>query len=223
MIGIIGAMAVEIDLIKARLSSITQEEVLGRVFYFGKLDNADVVLVQSGIGKANAAATTALLIDKYQPSPIFNTGVAGGITLQPNDLLIATSVMYFDVFAENFGYEPGQLPGEPRLFYPSESLRNQLVEQSATTVHQGLLASGDTFVTSRDVLISIDEPVVAVDMESAAIAQICAQASIPFAIVRAISDNVGSEEQTRDFDHFVMEAADQAATLINKWVNAHVG
>ena len=223
MIGIIGAMAVEIDLIKARLSSITQEEVLGRVFYFGKLDNADVVLVQSGIGKANAAATTALLIDKYQPSPIFNTGVAGGITLQPNDLLIATSVMYFDVFAENFGYEPGQLPGEPRLFYPSESLRNQLVEQSATTVHQGLLASGDTFVTSRDVLISIDEPVVAVDMESAAIAQICAQASIPFAIVRAISDNVGSEEQNRDFDHFVMEAADQAATLINKWVNAHVG
>ena len=223
MIGIIGAMAVEIDLIKARLSSITQEEVLGRVFYFGKLDNADVVLVQSGIGKANAAATTALLIDKYQPSPIFNTGVAGGITLQPNDLLIATSVMYFDVFAENFGYEPGQLPGEPRLFYPSESLRNQLVEQSATTVHQGLLASGDTFVTSRDSLISIDEPVVAVDMESAAIAQICAQASIPFAIVRAISDNVGSEEQTRDFDHFVMEAADQAATLINKWVNAHVG
>ena len=223
MIGIIGAMAVEIDLIKARLSSITQEEVLGRVFYFGKLDNADVVLVQSGIGKANAAATTALLIDKYQPSPIFNTGVAGGITLQPNDLLIATSVMYFDVFAENFGYEPGQLPGEPRLLYPSESLRNQLVEQSATTVHQGLLASGDTFVTSRDVLISIDEPVVAVDMESAAIAQICAQASIPFAIVRAISDNVGSEEQTRDFDHFVMEAADQAATLINKWVNAHVG
>lgn len=223
MIGIIGAMAVEIDLIKARLSSITQEEVLGRVFYFGKLDNADVVLVQSGIGKANAAATTALLIDKYQPSPIFNTGVAGGITLQPNDLLIATSVMYFDVFAENFGYEPGQLPGEPRLFYPSESLRNQLVEQSATTVHQGLLASGDTFVTSRDILISIDEPVVAVDMESAAIAQICAQASIPFAIVRAISDNVGSEEQTRDFDHFVMEAADQAATLINKWVNAHVG
>ena len=223
MIGIIGAMAVEIDLIKARLSSITQEEVLGRVFYFGKLENADVVLVQSGIGKANAAATTALLIDKYQPTHIFNTGVAGGITLEPNDLLIATSVMYFDVFAENFGYEPGQLPGEPRLFYPSESLRNQLVEQSTSTVHQGLLASGDTFVTTRDVLIPIDEPVVAVDMESAAIAQICAQASIPFAIVRAISDNVGSEEQTKDFDNFVMEAADQAATLITNWVKAHVG
>ena len=223
MIGIIGAMAVEIDLIKARLSSITQEEVLGRVFYLGKLENADVVLVQSGIGKANAAATTALLIDKYQPTHIFNTGVAGGITLEPNDLLIATSVMYFDVFAENFGYEPGQLPGEPRLFYPSESLRNQLVEQSTSTVHQGLLASGDTFVTTRDVLSPIDEPVVAVDMESAAIAQICAQASIPFAIVRAISDNVGSEEQTKDFDDFVLEAADQAATLITNWVKAHVG
>lgn len=223
MIGIIGAMAVEIDLIKARLSSITQEEVLGRVFYLGKLANSEVVLVQSGIGKANAAATTALLIDKYQPTHIFNTGVAGGITLQPNDLLIATSVMYFDVFAENFGYEPGQLPGEPRLFYPSETLRNQLVEQSSNQVHQGLLASGDTFVTNRDVLTPIDEAVVAVDMESASIAQICAQASIPFAIVRAISDNVGSEEQTKDFDNFVMEAADQAATLITKWVNRYVG
>lgn len=223
MIGIIGAMAVEIELIKARLSSITQEEVLGRVFYFGKLAGADVVLVQSGIGKANAAATTALLINNYHPTHIFNTGVAGGITLQPNDLLIASSVMYFDVFAENFGYEPGQLPGEPRLFYPSETLRNQLVEQSNSQVHQGLLASGDTFVTNRDVLTPIDEPVVAVDMESAAIAQICAQASIPFAIVRAISDNVGSDEQTKDFDHFVMEAADQAATLITNWVNAHVG
>jgi adenosylhomocysteine nucleosidase len=223
VIGIIGAMAVEIEFIKARLSSITQEEVLGRVFYLGTLEKAKVVLVQSGIGKANAAATTALLIDKYQPTHIFNTGVAGGITLQPNDLLIATSVMYFDVFAENFGYEPGQLPGEPRLFYPSEQLRDQLVAQTSSTVHQGLLASGDTFVTTREVLTPLDEPVVAVDMESAAIAQICAQASIPFAIVRAISDNVGSEEQTKDFDNFVMEAADQAATLITNWVNAHVG
>jgi len=222
VIGIIGAMAVEIELIKARLSSITQEEVLGRVFYLGKLETADVVLVQSGIGKANAAATTALLIDKYQPSHIFNSGVAGGISLQPNDVLIATSVMYFDVFAENFGYEPGQLPGEPRLFYPSEKLRNQLVRLTASTVHQGLIASGDTFVTNRNVLQAIDEDVAAVDMESAAIAQICAQASIPFAIVRAISDNVGSEEQTKDFDNFVMEAADQAATLITNWVNAHV-
>jgi adenosylhomocysteine nucleosidase len=222
VIGIIGAMAVEIELIKARLSSITQEEVLGRVFYLGKLESADVVLVQSGIGKANAAATTALLIDKYQPTHIFNSGVAGGISLLPNDLLIATSVMYFDVFAQNFGYEPGQLPGEPRLFYPSETLRNQLVRLTTSNVHQGLIASGDTFVTNRNVLQAIDEDVAAVDMESAAIAQICAQASVPFAIVRAISDNVGSEEQTKDFDNFVMEAADQAATLITNWVNAHV-
>ena len=223
MIGIIGAMAVEIELFKARLSSVTQEEVLGRVFYLGNLDTSKVVLVQSGIGKANAAATTALLIEKYHPSHIFNSGVAGGITLMPNDLLIATSVMYFDVFAENFGYEPGQLPGEPRLFYPSEPLRNQLIQGTKSVVHQGLLASGDTFVTSSDVLKAIDEEVAAVDMESAAIAQICAQASIPFAIVRAISDKVGSEEQTKDFDHFVMEAADQAATLITTWVQSHVG
>ena len=221
MIGIVGAMQVEIDLIKARLTNVTHQEMLGRVFSLGTYQGVDVVLVQSGIGKANAAATVALLIQIYAPSHIINTGVAGGILRAPGDVVIADCVTYYDIFAEVFGYEPGQIPGEPRLFYADALMTKQLIAL-ASNAYAGVIASGDRFVTSKETVAWMSEPIQAVDMESAAVGQICAQASIPFAIVRAISDQVESAEQTSDFDAFVLEAADDAATLLTKWIEAHV-
>lgn len=221
MIGIVGAMQVEIDLINARLTNVSQQEMLGRVFYLGTYKGVDVVLVKSGIGKANAAATVALLIQVFAPTHIINTGVAGGILRSPGDVVIADCVTYYDIFAEVFGYEPGQVPGEPRLFYSDATMTKQLLSLS-TNAHSGVIASGDRFVTALDTIAWMSEPIQAVDMESAAVGQICAQASIPFAIVRAISDQVQSAEQTSDFDAFVLEAADDAANLITKWIEAHV-
>jgi adenosylhomocysteine nucleosidase len=221
VIGIVGAMQVEIDLIKARLTNVTHQEMLGRVFSLGTYQGVDVVLVQSGIGKANAAATVALLIQIYAPSHIINTGVAGGILRAPGDVVIADCVTYYDIFAEVFGYEPGQIPGEPRLFYADALMTKQLIAL-ASNAYAGVIASGDRFVTSKETVAWMSEPIQAVDMESAAVGQICAQASIPFAIVRAISDQVESAEQTSDFDAFVLEAADDAATLLTKWIEAHV-
>jgi adenosylhomocysteine nucleosidase len=221
MIGIVGAMQVEIDLINARLANVSQQEMLGRVFYRGTYKGVDVVLVQSGIGKANAAATVALLIQTFSPSHVINTGVAGGILRSPGDVVIADCVTYYDIYAEAFGYEPGQVPGEPRLFYADALMTKQLLALS-TDAYAGVIASGDRFVTSLETVAWMSEPVQAVDMESAAIGQICAQASIPFAIVRAISDQVQSEAQTTDFDAFVLEAADEAASLLTKWIETHV-
>jgi adenosylhomocysteine nucleosidase len=221
MIGIVGAMQVEIDLIKARLSDVVEHDLIGRVFFQGRYQGVDVVLVQSGIGKANAAATTAILLTKFQPTHVINTGVAGGILRSPGELVIADSVTYYDIYAEAFGYEPGQVPGEPRLFYADVALTHQL-EALAPHSFTGLIASGDRFVTSLQTVSWMEEPVQAVDMESAAIAQVCAHGEVPFAIVRAISDQVESEEQTTVFDAFVLEAADQAADLITKWIQAHV-
>jgi 5''-methylthioadenosine/S-adenosylhomocysteine nucleosidase len=221
MIGIVGAMQVEIDLIKARLSNVSLVELLGREFYLGTYNGVDVALVQSGIGKANAAATVALLIQVYAPTHVINTGVAGGILRAPGDVVIADCVTYYDIFAEAFGYEPGQVPGEPRLFYADSTMTKQLLALSSQA-YAGVIASGDRFVTTLDTVSWMSEAIQAVDMESAAVGQICAQASIPFAIVRAISDQVQAEQQTTDFDAFVLEAADDAATLITKWIEAHV-
>jgi adenosylhomocysteine nucleosidase len=130
MIGIVGAMQVEIDLINARLANVSQQEMLGRVFYRGTYKGVDVVLVQSGIGKANAAATVALLIQTFSPSHVINTGVAGGILRSPGDVVIADCVTYYDIYAEAFGYEPGQVPGEPRLFYADALMTKQLLALS---------------------------------------------------------------------------------------------
>ena len=221
MIGIVGAMQVEIDLIKARLSNVSLVELLGREFYLGTYNGVDVALVQSGIGKANAAATVALMIQVYAPTHVINTGVAGGILRAPGDVVIADCVTYYDIYAEAFGYEPGQVPGEPRLFYSDTLMTKQLLALSSKA-HAGVIASGDRFVTKLETVSWMSEPIQAVDMESAAVGQICAQASIPFAIVRAISDQVQAEQQTTDFDAFVLEAADDAATLITKWIEAHV-
>jgi len=221
MIGIVGAMQVEIDLIKARLTSVTEQELVGRVFYHGQYHGVDVILVQSGIGKANAAATVAILIDHFHPTHVINTGVAGGILCAQGDLVIADCVTYYDIYADAFGYEPGQVPGEPRLFYSDVTMTHQLLELYPEAYH-GVIASGDRFVTERKTIEWMSEDVQAVDMESAAIGQICAHASIPFAIVRAISDQVESEQQTQDFDTFVLEAADIAANLITKWITHYV-
>lgn len=221
MIGIVGAMQVEIDYIKARLTSVEEQTLLGRAFYRGVFEGVDVVLVQSGIGKANAAATTAILIDHFNPTHIINTGVAGGIERAQGDLVIADCVTYYDIYADAFGYEPGQVPGEPRLFYSDVTMTKQLLAINPNA-YTGVIASGDRFVTERKTVEWMSETVQAVDMESAAIGQICAQAEIPFAIVRAISDQVQSEQQTQDFDTFVLEAADIAADLITKWISQHV-
>ena len=130
MIGIIGAMEEEVAILKHKLVNLKEIEVAHVKFYRGQLNDKDVVLTQSGIGKVNAAISTTLLIEKFKPTLIINTGSAGALddSLSVGDILISNNVMYHDADATAFGYDIGQIPQMPAQFEANQQLL-QLTEK----------------------------------------------------------------------------------------------
>ena len=113
-IGIIGAMQVEVDLLKEKISSLTIEKEGKFEFYIGKIHGIDIIVLLSGIGKVSAAVGTTLLIERYHPDYIVNTGTAGGLhSVEMGDLVIATSLGYHDADVTAFGYDLGQMAQQP--------------------------------------------------------------------------------------------------------------
>ena len=122
--GIIGAMEAEVAILKNKLTHCETITHHGFTFYQGKLNESDVVIVQSGIGKVAAALATAFLIDKFQPDHVVNTGSAGGFdpSLEVGDIVISSEVRYHDVDLTAFGYEHGQLPNQPAAYVADSQL-----------------------------------------------------------------------------------------------------
>ena len=122
--GIIGAMEPEVAILKSQLTNPQTTEIAGYSFYQGELNGHQVVIVQSGIGKVAAALATALLIDKFEPDYVVNTGSAGGFeqSLKVGDIVISSEVRYHDVNVTAFGYEIGQLPANPAAYLPHPEL-----------------------------------------------------------------------------------------------------
>lgn len=123
-IGIIGAMAQEVEILRNLMVDPKTTELTNCKIYEGNINNTCIALLQSGIGKVSAAMGTTLLIQLTQPDIIINTGSAGGLnpTLNVGDILISTEVRHHDVDVTAFGYEIGQLPQNPAAFKPNEQL-----------------------------------------------------------------------------------------------------
>ncbi|OPA74245.1 5'-methylthioadenosine/S-adenosylhomocysteine nucleosidase [Paenibacillus selenitireducens] len=200
-IAIIGAMDEEVELLRSELQEIQETKVGRGVFYSGKLNNQEIVLLQSGIGKANAALTTALLIERFQPQLIINIGSAGALdsSLQIGDVVVASELAYSDVNATAFEYVYGQVPQMPAR-YPVDAhvytLAQTLVNErnAEHNVVTGLITTEDSFIGTQaqaDQIRSRFPESRATDMEGAAIAQTAYLLDIPFFAVRAISDNAG--------------------------------
>lgn len=223
MIGIIGAMAEEVAAIKNHMQ-IDHETVIADVHFFqGHIGQAQVVLVQSGIGKVNAAVSTTLLCQLFHPTSVINTGSAGGFQSHQNvgDLVISSEVHHHDVDVTVFGYAPGQVPSMPATFKAEQVLidiAHHCLTELDITAHHGPVASGDKFMT-KDEHISEARATFpnthAVEMEAAAIAQVCHRFNIPFVVVRALSDIAG-KASPMTFEEFLPLAAENAAQLIVK-------
>ncbi|UJF24016.1 5'-methylthioadenosine/adenosylhomocysteine nucleosidase [Suttonella sp. R2A3] len=220
-IAIIGAMEQEVALLAAELKKAKQETIAGITIHSGKLNDVSVVIMQCGIGKVNAAIGTTILIERYQPKAIINTGSAGGIQpqLQVGDVVVAKQTLHHDVDVQAFGYAPGQMAQMPET-YTSDASLNQKASIAAgvfsSIVHQGTIASGDQFIHGGEALARIKETfpdVLAIDMEAAAIAQTCYRYDVPFSVIRAISDNA-SEEASQSFEVFLEHAAKQSAKMV---------
>jgi len=247
MIGIIGAMEKEVSLLRNSLekSSVIRlgesEPCAGKLgegkgafeFHTGKLDGKDVALLQSGIGKVNAAVGCALLIHVFKPDFVINTGSAGGIAsgLKFGDVIISTGLLYHDVDVTAFGYAPGQLPGQPQVFPISEGLVAQaekavgeLKAEKALPAdldhRRGLIGSADTFMHRPEDIAEMRgrfPDVAAVEMEGAAIAHCCSLFSIPALVIRALSDIAGTESPVA-FEEFLPIASKHSAEIVRRIV-----
>jgi adenosylhomocysteine nucleosidase len=225
-IAIIGAMEEEVVLLRDHIEDRTQETIAGCEFTFGKLHNKEVILLKSGIGKVNAAMSTTILLEKYKPDCIINTGSAGGNNpiLNVGDAVISSEVRHHDVDVTAFGYEHGQVPQLPAAFAADEKLV-KIAEAAANGISDiqvvtGLIASGDTFMNDPEkveyVRTKFNE-LQAVEMEAAAIAQVAYQFGVPFVIIRSLSDIAGKESNI-SFDQYLDKAAKNSAELVMKMV-----
>lgn len=229
-IGIIGAMDEEIETLKASITNLSEETHMGFSFFSGELNNKSVTLLKSGIGKVNAAIGTTLLIEKFTPTHIINTGSAGGFDtdLEVGDVVVSTDVFYHDVDVTAFGYAPGQMAGMPKTYTPDASLitiaETHLNKLDNIQTVKGQIASGDVFMADParvDAVKTTFPDVKAVEMEAAAIAHTCHVAGVPFIVFRSISDIPGKEGNNLTFEEFVKIAGKHSAHMVMEMV-AHI-
>jgi len=213
-IGIIGAMAAEVEGLISLLDQPQITSIAGLNFYCGKLVNHQVVVVQCGVGKVNAAMCAQLLIDHFHVSAIINTGVAGGVDPQVaiGDVVISQTAIHHDFDTTNFGYPPGTVPGLATSHFPADPQLQKAALQAAYSVvgqvrtHIGTIVSGDQFIASeerKDYLYHTFRGMCA-EMEGAAIAHVAYLNQIPFVIIRIISDQADTTAPA-DFNTFLQQ------------------
>lgn len=220
-IGIIGAMAQEIEILRNLMVEPKVTEIAGCKIFEGKINHTRVALLQSGIGKVAAAIGTTLLLQLTKPDLVINTGSAGGLdpSLNVGDILISTEVRHHDVDVTAFGYERGQLPANPAAFLPNTELvefAKKEAQRAGFNVVSGLICSGDAFINGAEKVEEIRQHfpnVVAVEMEAAAIAQVCHGFNVPFVVVRAVSD-VADKESHLSFEEFLPLAAEKSSAIV---------
>lgn len=220
-IGIIGAMAQEIEILRNLMVEPKVTEIAGCKIFEGKINHTRVALLQSGIGKVAAAIGTTLLLQLTKPDLVINTGSAGGLdpSLNVGDILISTEVRHHDVDVTAFGYEIGQLPANPVAFLPNTELvefAKKEAQRAGFNVVSGLICSGDAFINGAEKVEEIRQHfpnVVAVEMEAAAIAQVCHGFNVPFVVVRAVSD-VADKESHLSFEEFLPLAAEKSSAIV---------
>ncbi len=228
-VAVLTAIPEEIAAFGAHLVQTGRETVAGVPIHHGTLDGQAVVLAESGIGKVNGALAAAILLDRFGCGGIVFSGVAGGLdpALAVGDLVIATEVIQHDYGALVQGdfevYRAGALPF-PRFRGPLGHVADpELIARARGTfagetgVHFGPILTGDTYLAcaaTRERLFASFAGR-AVDMESAAVAQVAAAFGVPWLVIRALSDLAGADSHL-DFQAFVHDAAAKAAAAVLK-------
>ncbi|WP_312711336.1 5'-methylthioadenosine/adenosylhomocysteine nucleosidase [Proteiniclasticum ruminis] len=221
-IGIICAMEEELAPLK-KIMSIKESRTKARMeFIEGTLEEKDVVMVISGIGKVNAAVCAQILADDYHVTHLINVGVAGGVkeNIQPMDVVVATALLQHDMDVTAFGLKRGEIPRfESSLFKTDDKLTRLALEGSRKnegyTTHEGIIVSGDQFISSKEKIEDLLETfdAAACEMEGAAIAQAADLNHIPFSVIRAISDNANTGA-SMDYEKFKDLAVENTVSIL---------
>ena len=235
--GLLGAFGAEVALVKQSLQRPKTVVVDGVTFTTGRIGKQRVVVVETGIGKVNAAMTTALMLDHFRPRRILFTGIAGGTNpdLQPGDIVIASRTIHHDYQSITFDQKPtiqtrNSISGQMNpAYFLADSLmllRAQTVTRSVTfepipgttrppTVVTGTVVTGDQFISSTQKVAQLrqDFGADATEMEGAAVAQVCYQLQVPHLVIRSLSDRA-DDNARRDMLSFYQTAARNSAKLV---------
>ena len=223
MIGIIGAMEQEVTLLASMIKN-PEEEIIANVrFIKGQLEDKSIVLLRSGVGKVQAAMATTLLHEHFKPSQIINIGSAGGLIegMEIGDIIISDETAHHDVDLTPIGLKAATLPGLPQTF-PSDPTLISLVTKVLTELNInsqiGLIATGDAFIADQtrvNAIKALFPTIKAVEMEAAAIAQVCYLYQTPFIVIRALSD-LPDKEMPMSFVEYLDFAAKNSANIVLK-------
>lgn len=224
-IAIIGAMVPEVELLRDRIKGMRTSSHAGNEFFEGTLAGAPVVLTACGVGKVHAAARTQAMIDRFAPTHIIFTGIAGAIDERINigDVVVSTDCVQYDVSLTAFDRVPGLVPGFKEVGFAADE---RLCELAVASIHavtpevkvfKGRIATGDTFVASSRQKRSIQETFGALccEMEGAAVAQAACVNKIPFVVVRTISDKA-DDAAVDDYPAFEVKASHQGAVMVEE-------
>ena len=223
-LGIIGAMRIEVETLLEKMENVTMTKHAWSEYYEGTLEGLDVVVVQCGVGKVNAAMCAQILCSCYGVTHLVNTGIAGSLNaaLDIGDLVISRDAMYHDFDCNAFGYPSGKVLGMDVIAFPADDTLIGYAKAAVEEVHPGhwrvgRVASGDQFVAEK----ALKEKIIALtqglctEMEGAAIAQTAYRNGIPFVILRAISDKADDSAEM-DYPTFEQIAAHRCAEVTGK-------
>lgn len=228
MIGIIGAMQVEVEHIKAVMTDVETETISGIEFCRGKISGKDAVVAKCGIGKVFASVCAEAMILRYNPDVVVNIGVAGTLTdeLNTTDIAVARSVVHHDLDTSPLGDPAGLISGINIINIECDenvsSLLEKCVKSLGINCKTGVIASGDQFVctTERKNFIRGTFNAIACEMEGASIGHVCFINGTKFGVLRAISD--GADEKSHmDYDKFVPLAAKNSFEVIKRFIEEY--
>lgn len=234
-VAVMSALDEEMALLKAEMALLDSAQVYGIDFYTGRIGRQVVVLAKCGVGKVNAAITALLLIDRFSPSAVLFTGIAGALDdqVKVGDIVVSEALAFHDygAFLEA-GFTPKPtyhknsrlrnplyLPADTTLLRKTRQMAGRIDFRAAKgrlpRVWYGNILTGDAFIASQDKKEQIRAhfDALAVEMEGAALAQVCRHVGIPFLVVRSISDTADNQAPA-DFGLFAQTAAYNAAVLV---------
>ena len=226
MIGIIGAMDIEVERFRDVMDASEVISISGIDFYRGTIGNSQVVVAKCGIGKVFAAICAEAMIIHFNPQVIINTGAAGGLSPDLNiaDIAVATGVVQHDMDTSPLGDPVGLISGINKVVIPADQYYGDKLTAAARELGlhcvRGIIASGDTFVATNQQRSRIRDSfeAIACEMEGAAVGQVCYVNNVPFVILRSISDS-SSDSATMEYPEFVKIAANNSFAVIQKMLS----
>lgn len=216
MIGIIVAEEKELLEVKKIMNNVKEKCIYEKIFYIGNIEEKEVILVKSNVGKVNSARVTQILIDNFDIELVINVGTAGSIdnSLEIGDVVVATELVQYDFDVTPFGRKLGEIENVGESIKVDEKLLKLF---DNINVRKGIIASGDKFIVNREDKDNIRNMfnALAIEMEGASIAQVCFLDKIPFLVIRSITDKLDGSSKV-DFEKFLESSSKVVANILKE-------